>query len=152
MSKRQPVIPSKKSRRQPPSAFTIDPIFLWIEEKYEDVIYERLSRIILNKHYSCIAYKFHPYFFAQANADIKHRFEQLIKKYYGDSMIELGPDVSLENVLMTYHSDFYTDNSSIAIYGNAMSAKCYTYMPILRDYTDAYKNVPLIEQFCIPVV
>ncbi|MBR2771354.1 MAG: hypothetical protein IKD78_04995, partial [Bacteroidales bacterium] len=81
----------------------------------------------------------------------KQRFEKLIKKHYGDAMIELGSDVSLENVLMTYHCDFYTDNSSIAVYGNALDVKCYTYMPILREYTNAYNNVPLIEKFCIPI-
>nr|MCR4879183.1 hypothetical protein [Bacteroidales bacterium] len=116
-----------------------------------DIVYERLSRFILNQHYSCIAYKFHPYFFAKSNAGTKQRFEKLIKKHYGDAMIELGSDVSLENVLMTYHCDFYTDNSSIAVYGNAMNVKCYTYMPILREYTNAYNNVPLIEKFCIPI-
>lgn len=136
---------------KPDAVISIDPIYLWIEEKYEDLVYERLSHFIVSQHYSCIAYKFHPYFFAKSNADIKQRFDKLIEKHYGDSMIELSADISLENVLMTYHSDFFTDNSSIAVYGHAMNAKCYTYMPILREYTDAYNNVPLIEKFCIPI-
>lgn len=136
---------------KPDAVISIDPIYLWVDEQYEDAIYQRLSAFVLSQNYSCIVYKYHPYFYAKSNADIKKRYEALIKKHYGNAMIELGPDVSLENVLMTYHCDFYTDNSSIAIYGNAMNAKCYTYMPILRDYTDACKNVPLIEKFCIPI-
>ncbi len=136
---------------KPDSILSIDPIYLWLDEQYEDLVYERLSHFVMNRNYSCIAYKFHPYFFAKSNADTKQRYEKLIKKHFGDALIELGPDVSLENVLMTYHCDFYTDNSSIAVYGNAMNVTCYTYMPILRNYTDAYNHVPLIEKFCIPI-
>ena len=135
----------------PDAIISIDPIYLFVNEQAEDCVYQRLSHYILNKNYSHIAYKFHPYFFAKSNADIKKRFESLIKKYYGDSLTELSADVSLENVLMTYHSDFYTDNSSVAVYGNAMNVKCYTYIPILRNYTTAYNSVPLIEQFCTPI-
>jgi len=136
----------------PDAVLSIDPLYFWVQESDEEPIYQRLSSFIKSKNYTCIAYKFHPYFFAETNAEIKKRYEMLIQKYYGDlPIVELDRSISLENVLMTYKSDFYTDNSSICVYAHAMGATCYSYMPILRDYTDAYKNVPLIEDFCIPI-
>lgn len=135
----------------PDAVISIDPLYFWVKKEDEAKIYERLSSFIKQKGYKNIAYKFHPYFNAQLNAAIKTRYKQLIQKYYGDIMVELSSDVVLENVLMTYHCDFFTDNSSVAIYAHEMGVKCYTYMPILREYSDAYKNVPLIEEFCIPI-
>ena len=66
-------------------------------------------------------------------------------------MTELDSSVCLENVLMSYKCDFYTDNSSVAIYAHDMGVECYSYIPILREYTDAYNIVTFVEKFCIPI-
>ena len=113
--------------------------------------YKRLGDYIRAKNYKKIAYKFHPYFFADSNLTHKVFFEKQINKYFGSNISCIPATYSLENVLMTYKCDFYTDNSSVAIYAEAMGVKCYSYIPILREYTDAYHQVPLIEDFCIPI-
>jgi len=136
---------------KPDALISIDPLFLWMGEDVEEHVYQRLSTYIKSKGYQQIAYKFHPYFFAKSNADIKKRYEGLIKRYYGDMMTELDSSVCLENVLMSYKCDFYTDNSSVAIYAHDMGVECYSYIPILREYTDAYNIVTFVEEFCIPI-
>jgi hypothetical protein len=136
---------------EPDAVVSIDPLYLWIEESHEPLVYKRVADFIKHKKYKCLAYKFHPYFFSKNNVNHKKRYEKLIQEYLGMDVLEIDPSIGLENVLMTYKPDFYTDNSSVAIYGHAMGVTCYTYMPILREYTNAYNNVPLIEDFCKPV-
>ena len=66
--------------------------------------------------------------------------------------MELGPEISLENVLMTYKSDFYTHISAVCVYAHEMGADCYSYMPILREYhAKCDETVPLLNEFCIPI-
>lgn len=135
----------------PDAVISIDPLYFFIKQEDESKVYERLSSLIKQKQYNSISYKFHPYFNAKQNAEIKNRYQKMINRYFGDKMAELSSDIVLENVLMTYHCDFYTDNSSVAIYAHEMGCDCYTYIPILRDYTDVYSNVPLINEVCIPI-
>ena len=129
----------------PDAVLSIDPFHLMVEEPYEKLVFERLSAFIRTKNYKCIAYKFHPYFFAKTNASIK--------RYYADlPLIELGWDISLENVLMTYKCDFYTHVSAVSVYAHEMGATCYSYMPILREYNNKCGDVvPLLDDFCIPI-
>lgn len=137
----------------PDAVLSIDPIHLMVEESYEESVFQRISAFLLGKNYKCIAYKFHPYFFAKTNSAIKSRYEKLIQKYYGSLPLrELGPEISLENVLMTYKSDFYTHISAVCVYAHEMGATCYSYMPILREYhAKCDETVPLLNDFCIPV-
>lgn len=136
---------------EPDAIVSIDPLYLWIEEQYEPVVYQRLSDFIKKKHYKCMAYKFHPNFFSKKNVDIKKRYDKLIREYFGPDIKEIDAKVGLENVLMTYKCDFYTDNSSVAVYGHAMGVTCFTYLPILQEYTDAYDKEPLVGDYFIPV-
>lgn len=136
---------------EPDAVISIDPLYLYLDERYEEKVYKRLSDFVKSKNYKCLAYKFHPYFFSKNNVALKSRYQNLIDKYYSPDIVEIDAKVGLENVLMTYKCDFYTDNSSVVIYGHAMGVTCYTYMPILREYTDSCENVPFIEDLCIPI-
>lgn len=135
----------------PDAVVSIDPLFLWIKQEDEEIVYQRVSDFVKSKRYKCLAYKFHPDFFSKDNVDIKQRYEKLIRHYYGNDIFEIDGKIGLENVLMTYKSDFYTDYSSVAIYAHAMGVTCYSYLPIVREYSNAYKNIPLIEEFCVPI-
>lgn len=127
---------------RPDAVISIDPIYLWVNEQSETIIFSRIAQILLSKHYSCIAFKFHPCFFAQINENNKRRYTELVHKYFGETIIEIPSDTCLENVLITYKCDFYTISSSTAIYGSMGGARCYTYMPILEPYlTEEQKRI-----------
>lgn len=137
----------------PNAILSVDPIYLLVDKPYEESVFQKISAFLQSKNYKCIAYKFHPGFFANTNKTIKIRYEKLIQKYFGNLPIrELNWDICLENVIMTYKSDFYTSFSAVALYAHAIGATCYSYMPIIRKYQDkCTEKIPLIEDFCIPI-
>ena len=135
----------------PDAVISIDPLYLWINPHQEDAIFQRLSDFVKRKQYKCLAFKFHPFFFSKDNATIKQRYQQLIYQYYGDDIMEIDSVIGLENVLMSYKSDFYTLSSAVALYAHAMGITVYTYKPIFSEYSSALNTVPIIEEFCIPI-
>ncbi|MBR4136539.1 MAG: hypothetical protein IKU03_09080 [Bacteroidales bacterium] len=141
----------------PDALLSIDPLYLHFSKEEIMQIYTELGHFIKDKQYKTIAFKYHPNFFAAANTEIRLFFERTIRDILGESMIELDKSVVLENVLKTYRCDFYTDNSSVALYGSQMGAKCYTYKPIMRKYAhkekfeEWYPTIPVLEKAFLPV-
>ena len=141
----------------PDALLSIDPLYMHFSKEDINQIYTELGRFIERKQYTTIAFKYHPNFFAAANAEVKLFFEKTIRDIFGENLIELDKSVVLENVLKTYCCDFYTDNSSVALYGSQMGAKCYTYKPVMRKYApeekfeEWYPSIPVLEKAFIPV-
>lgn len=133
---------------KPDAILSIDPLFLFIKDinAIED-IYSRLAAFMQSKHYTTIAYKFHPLFNADTNKEIKNAYLGLIHKYFGKDLFEISPEYILEGILKHYKCDFYTSYSATAIYIHDAGAKCYTYIPLLKKYTSFYDNVPFMDIF-----
>ena len=131
----------------PDALLSIDPLFLFLSDDKVIDIYSQLSNIIKKKGYNLMAYKYHPVFLSEANKEHKEKYNKIIRDSFGNDIVELDKSVVLENVLQTYKCDFYTDNSSVAIYGSVTGAKCYTYIPILKGYVP---SEILKAQYAIP--
>ncbi|MCQ2286972.1 MAG: hypothetical protein MJZ76_08890 [Bacteroidales bacterium] len=89
---------------------------------------------------AAVAYKFHPLFFA--NKSKMEAIRDVLHEIFGEFAIELPSDIVLENVLNTYHCDFYSDWSTVGIYGNKMGCKCYSYALKLSQFSQnkEYEN------------
>lgn len=135
----------------PEAVLSVDPLFLEIDEEATRKVYEQLAKYVQSKGYHTIAYKYHPRFNAASNRELKALYGNMLNQYFTIRLVELAPDVVIEGVLKNYKCDFYTANSSIAIYGSAAGANCYTYIPLLQPFTNAYDNDKLIQEVCKPV-
>lgn len=134
---------------QPDAIISIDPLFLSLSDEQTVFIYQKLGEYVQTKQYKTIAYKYHPYFMSTLYQQHKKRYQQLIDMYIGTHAIAIDPTESLENILMTYRSDFYTGNSSIAIYAHEMGVTCYSYLHLLQRFSNDYSNLPLLEDICV---
>lgn len=102
-------------------------------------------------HDAVVAYKFHPIFLSHKSQ--MEEVRKVLNEVFGKSALELSRDIVLENILCTYHCDFYSDWSSVGIYGNNMGCKCYSYVPLLLgisahpEYEKAARNLtPILKQ------
>ena len=132
---------------RPDAILSVDPLFIFLSETEIDDVYRNLSRFIKTKNYETIAYKFHPIFEANTYKNNKCFSKDLLNKYFGQNIIQLPQNIILEGVIKNYKCDFYTTNSSTAIYAYTSGSKCYTYIPLLRKYTNKIDNIPLKEIF-----
>lgn len=83
-----------------------------------------------------IAFKFHPVYYS--HPEVIEQYRVLLQEIFGKQVVELDRTVVIENVLNTYHSDFYSDTSSVALYAKQMSAACYSYANyLLRSFPNA---------------
>lgn len=136
----------------PDAVLSVDPLYLILNQEQLMDVYHKLSNYIHTHHYSLIAYKLHPIFYASNNEKEKMSILKIIKKcFFQDSLVELDQDVVLENVLMTYHSDFYSNSSAVALYGHAMGAKCYSFNPLIQQITCIREEIPLFDTIFIPI-
>lgn len=135
----------------PDAILSIDPLYFFVDDNTVDLIYEDLSKIIMAKKYEQIYFKFHPYFFAESNAEMKIKYGKKIKHFFGDKVNQLSSDIVLECVLSKYKCDFYTNNSSISIYASQMGAKCYSYSPIVKKHDPSYKEEKIVYNYCQPL-
>lgn len=129
---------------------SIDPLYLFMENEVANKVYADLAAYIKSKGYKHIYCKYHPYFNSKSNADIRKTFEEYVSKYFGD-IKELGSEVVLENLFSTYKCDFYTNHSSVALYAHNMGATCYTYNPIIKKHKPDYKEVNIVNKFCVQI-
>lgn len=135
----------------PDAVLSVDPLFLYIDNVTADRVYAQLAAYIQAKDYKCLAIKYHPRFNAQSNIEFKKIYADFISKYFGDNIFEIESGIILEELLETYKCDFYTANSSIAIYGATSGSTCYTYIPLLEPYTNAFDSEKLIKELCVAV-
>lgn len=132
----------------PEAVLSVDPLFMFVDEPTTSMIYQKLASYIESKGYKSLSYKFHPRFNAQSARSVKEMYKAMMNQYFSIPLIEFSPDVIIENVLKTYKCDFYTLNSAVAIYGSVAGAHCYSYIPLLKPYTDAFNVDTLTPQVC----
>lgn len=121
---------------------------IWFNMEVVEKLYQMLSEIFQKKGYQKIAYKFHPDYYK--HPDLQQQYRKLLKQYFGESLIELPSNSSIENILNTYPIDFYTDFSSIGLYSFLWKGTCYSYMNFLAKYNDIYaKNISIAPQVII---
>ena len=134
----------------PDAVLSVDPLYQFVELPVVEQMYARLQQFIISHHrYNRIAYKMHPRFDAESNRANRVAYENLIHHYFPQAY-ELDAGVILEQLLGSGRCDFYSCNSSVAIYASQVGTRCYNLMPLLRG-TPAYEANPIIESITLPV-
>lgn len=133
----------------PDAVLSIDPLYQVLTESQVDDLYGRLADFMKPKSYLSVAYKFHPRFNVESNSKHKEFFLEMLRKYFPGAK-EIAPDVVLENMLSSCHADFYSNDSSVAIYASLSGSKCYSMMPLLKG-TPAYKDNSFMRECTIPI-
>lgn len=117
--------------------FTIDEI---------EYIYRKINEHCEQNGIKVLAYKFHPDYYSDKT--LMNQYRNLIEKVFVMKTIELSSDIAIENILNTYHADFYSDFSSVAIYADTMGVNCYSYANLLnnkfhnKEYEKAISKFP----------
>ena len=112
-------------------------------------VYSHIEQFIRQKDGigKVIAYKFHPMFLAREGLQQKIRevIHMVFQKY---TVKELDKTISIENLLNTYHCDFYTDFSSVSIYRDLLKCNCYSYAAYMAHLlpNSAYCNTYINNQ------
>ena len=134
----------------PDAIVSIDPLFLFVGIDVVKRVYVRLANFMKSKSYKVIAYKMHPRFNAVGMEELCRQYKEIFEGQFPQKIVELQPDVVLENVLSCYKCDFYSCNSAISIYASQAGAHCYSIMPLLKG-TPAYETNKFIESCNIQI-
>ncbi|MBR1792264.1 MAG: hypothetical protein IJ764_01305 [Bacteroidales bacterium] len=135
----------------PDAILSIDPLFMREERDTIVQVYQRLAAIFRDKGYNTVGYKYHPVFDAADNKAERDRIEALIQSLFKELKMTLLPKASvLENLLYTYHADFYSDSSSVGIYAALNGSKVYSYYPLLHNF-DLKHQVPFFTEYAEPI-
>lgn len=128
---------------------SVDPLYQFVSLDKADAVYRELAEYMEGKHYAHPAYKLHPRFDAANNRQNRHDYVAIMEKYFpGIRMLDAS--VVLESVLADSKADFYSFNSSVAIYSSQAGCRCYNMLPLLRG-TSAYEEYPILKACTIPV-
>ena len=133
----------------PDAVLSIDPLYESLTESQVDVLYGRLADFMKPKGYRQVAYKLHPRFNVASNRRHKEFFLGELNMYFPGAK-EIAPSVVLENMLSSCHADFYSNDSSVAIYASLSGTKCYSLMPLLKG-TPAYRENSFMRECTIPI-
>lgn len=132
------------------AVISVDPLYQFVGIEKAEEVYQKLSDYIQKRHnYHQIVYKMHPRFNAASNLQHYEEYEGLIKKYF-QGIIKINASIVLENLLASCKADFYSFNSSVAIYASLSGSKCYNILPLLKG-TPAYEEQWIIDECTIPV-
>lgn len=141
---------AKEYKYKPDAVISIDPLFnMGVALDKVEEAYKRLADFIGKKHYQNIAIKFHPRFNVPANKEYKDTYLSTLNKYFSN-IYELPQDVVLENLLAWCKADFYSCDSSVALYAQQTGVKCYSMMPLLKD-TPAYHPTEIMNKISEPI-
>jgi|GEM_PF-1298472 len=145
-----PIFKPQEYNIKPNAILSIDPLFIkGVEMAKVEEVFQRLATFVLAKKYACIAYKFHPRFMAESNKHYRDAYCDLLNRLF-PQIKELPQDVVLEKILLWSKADFYSCDSSVALYVNEAGVKCYSMMPLLRN-TPAYVHSDVIQSVSIPI-
>lgn len=133
----------------PDAVISVDPLYQVLSEAQVDTLYSNVAKFMSNKGYKAVAYKLHPRFNAESNRLHKEFFVTTLNKYFPD-LHEIESSVSLESLLASCSADFYSCDSSVAIYANLSGTRCYSIMPLLKG-TPAYVDSPFMREFSIHI-
>lgn len=135
----------------PDAIISVDPLFLFVDIDIVKKVYNSLSEFVSQKNYKSIAFKMHPRFNAPGMERLRVQYMKTLEESFQRVLVELSPDIVLENVLAMYKCDFYSCNSAVSIYGSQAGSRCYSIMPLLKG-TPAYETNAFIESCNIPIV
>lgn len=131
------------------AVISVDPLYQFISLDDADRVYGKLAEYMAKKHYVYPAFKMHPRFDASNNSQNRQAYLAIIRKYFpGIRMLDTS--VILENALAACKADFYSFNSSVALYASQAGCRCYNLLPLLRG-TAAYEEHPILKQCTIPI-
>ena len=133
----------------PEAIVSIDPLYLYLSKEEACAVYRDIGQYIAEKHYSTIAYKFHPNFYTSAFSTFKNDYLSAFLVNLDCTVNEIPATVCLENALMTYRSDFYTVFSSVSIYANTAGCTCYS--PLHRIKHLIPTDIALVEEISQPI-
>lgn len=136
----------------PDAVISVDPFFFkGISNDVVERVYNQLSKYMRStKSYKCIAYKFHPRFYVPDNIEQKEAYRAILSSSLGEELIELPKDVVLENLLSWCKADFYSCDSSVALYASQMKVRCFSMMPLLEG-TPAYHPTEIMNKISIAI-
>lgn len=104
-------------------------------------VQEKIRSLVGNN--KVVAYKFHPLYYGHKEQLLQYR--TMMKEVWGCNVIELDSSIVLEDVLNTYHCDFYSDFSSVAIYTTPMGVRNISYAKYLLSIYPNTKYAMEIE-------
>lgn len=134
----------------PDAVISVDPLYQFIDLDRAEAVYKQLAAYMgSHHHYQSVMYKMHPRFDANSNALHRKEYQALLQKYFPDAQ-PLASSVVLESLLASTHADFYSCNSSVAIYASQVGTQCYNFMPLLEN-TAAYDYNRYMSEITIPV-
>lgn len=124
----------------PDAVLSIDPFFKYMDTDKVDTIFRQLSLYLRPKNYKTIVYKYHPLF--GVFPDKQKAYDEILHRYFGNNIVQLDDTAVLENILMTYKSDFYSNGSSVQRYGVIAGAKCYDFSSYIRRDSGTLSDMP----------
>jgi len=132
----------------PDAVISIDPLYLYFDTDKAQEILRSMGETIRQKHYKTIAYKLHPNLYTQAFSKEKNMYLHTLMQGL-NKMEEIPSTTCLENVVTTYHSDFYTVFSSVAIYAHLAGCTCYSPLHRIKDQIPTH--IALVEELSQPI-
>ncbi len=121
----------------PDAVISVDPLFnSRVDNERVAQIFKSLAEFMAEKQYKLIAFKLHPRFNSINNKVYKEYYCRLLKELF-PNIHELPQDLVLENLLAWCKADFYSCDSSVALYVSQEGVRCYSMMPLLKG-TPAY--------------
>lgn len=122
---------------KPDAVISVDPLFFkGVSNSEVEALYQKVASFVNAKGYKCVAFKFHPRFGTPNNKSYREFYRSVLVREFSH-IIELPQEVVLENLLAWCKADFYSFDSSIALYASKEGATCYSLMPLLKG-TPAY--------------
>ncbi|MBO7457267.1 MAG: hypothetical protein J6T71_05540 [Paludibacteraceae bacterium] len=130
---------------KPDAVISVDPLFFkGIENDQVEVLYKRVAAFVKAKRYSCVAFKFHPRFETPNNRAYRDFYRAVLLREI-EGIVELPQEVVLENLLVWCKADFYSFDSSVALYASKEGCTCYSLMPLVQG-TPAYHYCRIMEE------
>lgn len=130
---------------KPDAIISVDPLFFkGIENDKVENLYKQVAAFVNTQNYTCVAYKFHPRFGTPNNKAYRESYQSILSREF-KGIVELPQEVVLENMLAWCKADFYSFDSSVALYASKEGCTCYSLMPLLQG-TPAYHYCEIMDK------
>lgn len=135
----------KAYKIKPDAVISVDPLFFkGVENHRVEELYRKAAVFVKAKHYGCVAFKFHPRFNTPNNKPYRDFYYGVLTREF-ENITELPQEVVLENLLAWCKADFYSFDSSVALYASKEGSICYSLMPLLKG-TPAYHSCEIMTK------
>lgn len=107
-----------------------------VSDDKKKMLYENLQKFILeNSPKPLLAYKIHPILIQKK---VDEQFRTIIQQTFTEfPIVEIENDIAIENILNTYHCNFYSDFSTAALYSHYFHNSNFSYA---KWFCDKIKN------------